>query len=840
MEDHHQSDFKPSSSSPSTTNLLPATARPITTRQPSSSHEPHLILNHSNTSSSSSSGLIAPKAPRYRDHGYSRDTQLLSSVPSAIAANMPRSVSPMDTAPTKYTKTGRISKAKKGLKVHLCESCGKSYTRAEHLRRHQQNHSSAALQCDWPGCGKSFHRNDLLERHKERHNDPNANEREARGSVSDIDRDDSVGPTVLPSSPSTMPHTSQDVTHSPYNGPAIATSRYSELFQSSDLSSLSLCGFPISSLNAGDAWTGSGYVRHPVTDLIGVGDGFCDQSYSPEPQYHLASDFSSASKYPEIGYDLNPYPAIRPRTLSNASFMEWSTQMPRSPPMNCTQPLYFFEDRELPLQNLSFYDNTSGPMSYATSEQSFYANEPQPFYQPHHPYPTSSYMTGPSSVTTGSYQSWEDLDTQENRLLFPTQPSAIQSIDPQQVTESVQLYWSCVHPRFPIIHRPTFDQRAQPPLALAAMVAAGAQYSRRPGSRAEGRALHERCLHAIEKREHAGVPMTARVCDMQAIFLIELLSQFRSNRCPTSLSRPFRELLRILSTDFALSEIPTSLSFTSDDRKLHRNWKAWIPVSERQRLLIACAILESQSNTLLLRAATKPTVSNPPVPAPIQAWDAETHVAWQEAFAGWGKEPDAFANARALWIDSSKCPKPVSSDDKQMCASLYAIRLASQAPLAALLAVHDPPWLLDPSLSLEEHEAATSSIKSWTQSCAPRNAVAEALSALRFAQSTDNLPSETTLGTELFLFFAALVLWVATTPLTDGATRPRKSRNPQSTDLVRFLQEASPDAMHTPSFREGVAASVAWVVDVLKSADEEALPGEPLASAVRVLERLQT
>lgn len=40
--------------------------------------------------------------------------------------------------------------------------------------------------------------------------------------------------------------------------------------------------------------------------------------------------------------------------------------------------------------------------------------------------------------------------------------------------------------------------------------------------------------------------MTARVCDMQAIFLIELLSQFRSNRCPTSLSRPFRELLRIV------------------------------------------------------------------------------------------------------------------------------------------------------------------------------------------------------------------------------------------------------------------------------------------------------
>ncbi|KAK7538845.1 hypothetical protein IWX50DRAFT_703114 [Phyllosticta citricarpa] len=824
---HHQSDFKPSSSSPSTTNLLPATARPITTRQPSSSfssHEPRLALNHSATPSSSS--LIAPKAAaRIRNDGSSRDSHFLFSVSSVVAAddNMPRSVSPMENAPPKYTKTGRISKAKKGLKVHLCESCGKSYTRAEHLRRHQQNHSSAALQCDWPGCGKSFHRNDLLERHKERHNDPTNNERDARGSVSDIERDDSVPPAVLPSSPSTMPHNSQDVSHSPYNGPAITTS------------------------SAGEPWAGSGYVRHPVTDLIGVGDGFCDQNFSPEPQYHLHAGDFSGSKYPEIGYDLNPYPAIRPRTLSNASFMEWSTQMPRSPTMNCTQPLYFFEDRDLPIQNLSFYDNTSGPMSYTTSEHSFYANDPQqPFFQPHHPYPTSSYISGPSSVTTASYRSWEDLDTQENRLLFPTQPSAIQHIDPLQVTESVQLFWSCVHPRFPILHRPTFDQRAQPPLALAAVVAVGAQYSRRSGSRAEGRALHERCLQAIEKRERQGVPRSARVCDMQAMFLIELLSQFRSTRCPTNLSKPFRETIRQLSADSTLFEIPpTSLPFTSDERTLHRHWRAWISVSARQRLLIACAILESQSNILLVRAAIKTTVSSPlPLPAPIRAWNAQTHVAWQEAFADRGERLDSFANACALWANLSNTSTPSSHaagirDDTQMQASVYAIRLASLAPLGALLAVHDPPWLLDPSLSREEHEAAKSSIQHWIQSCACRSAVAEALAALRFAHDTDNLLTETTPGTELVLFFAALVLWAAATPSTD-ASRPRRSRKPQSADVGRFLNNAAPDQRQSPVFRDGVAAAVSWVVRFLRSADEEALPGEPLASAVRVLERLQT
>jgi hypothetical protein len=70
-----------------------------------------------------------------------------------------------------YTRTGRISKPKKGLKVHSCE-CGRSYTRAEHLRRHQKNHAMEnALVCEYPDCGKAFYRPDLLLRHQEQHNE---------------------------------------------------------------------------------------------------------------------------------------------------------------------------------------------------------------------------------------------------------------------------------------------------------------------------------------------------------------------------------------------------------------------------------------------------------------------------------------------------------------------------------------------------------------------------------------------------------------------------------------------------------------------------------------------
>ncbi|KAI9932794.1 hypothetical protein MW887_009046 [Aspergillus wentii] len=75
--------------------------------------------------------------------------------------------------PITYTPTThRISKAKKGKRVHACEfpGCNKVFTRAEHRRRHELNHNPEALfRCTNRGCKKAFHRPDLLARHMERH-----------------------------------------------------------------------------------------------------------------------------------------------------------------------------------------------------------------------------------------------------------------------------------------------------------------------------------------------------------------------------------------------------------------------------------------------------------------------------------------------------------------------------------------------------------------------------------------------------------------------------------------------------------------------------------------------
>ncbi|KAL4808431.1 hypothetical protein BDV18DRAFT_99727 [Aspergillus unguis] len=87
---------------------------------------------------------------------------------------MPRTTAPSEIPlPITYTPTThRISKAKKGKRVHACEfpGCQKVFTRAEHKRRHELNHNPEALyRCTQTGCKKSFHRPDLLARHMERH-----------------------------------------------------------------------------------------------------------------------------------------------------------------------------------------------------------------------------------------------------------------------------------------------------------------------------------------------------------------------------------------------------------------------------------------------------------------------------------------------------------------------------------------------------------------------------------------------------------------------------------------------------------------------------------------------
>ena len=123
-----------------------------------------------------------------------QSTKSTSSGPREGLSHGTTAAMPSTTAPVgeiTYTPTThRISKAKKGKKVHACEhpGCTKIFTRAEHrkyerpsqgiqicsvtdigCRRHEANHNSEpAYQCLVQECRKPFQRSDLLARHMER------------------------------------------------------------------------------------------------------------------------------------------------------------------------------------------------------------------------------------------------------------------------------------------------------------------------------------------------------------------------------------------------------------------------------------------------------------------------------------------------------------------------------------------------------------------------------------------------------------------------------------------------------------------------------------------------
>lgn len=102
-----------------------------------------------------------------------------------------------------YTPTThRISKAKKGKKVHACEfpGCPKIFTRAEHRKRHEANHNSEpAFQCCIEDCRKPFQRSDLLARHMERQHNMPAEASLARSSRSQRSASE---PSIADSNPS--------------------------------------------------------------------------------------------------------------------------------------------------------------------------------------------------------------------------------------------------------------------------------------------------------------------------------------------------------------------------------------------------------------------------------------------------------------------------------------------------------------------------------------------------------------------------------------------------------------------------------------------------------------
>ncbi|ORY65092.1 uncharacterized protein BCR38DRAFT_191230 [Pseudomassariella vexata] len=257
---------------PTSPSSTASTARPAPDRQPS------------NTSTEEMD-------PGYGGHGGSGSSSNTPMRPigSPSGGELPIKLTPI---------TGRVSRAKKGVPVHTCETCRppKTFTRAEHLRRHQLSHQTPGFPCTYPGCGRAFHRADLLARHAARHEQ----EGEKTSSVGSGSRRTSVTSTDDGSVPRT-----KYIQHVPSSMGGSITSRGS-------------VSGPSSEMNPG---YGGGSTTYPPMGMQGSG-GSTPMS-PPQPQgrgdsYQLASSGPSQGNYTLSTQSQIPLISNQPPSLDNS------------------------------------------------------------------------------------------------------------------------------------------------------------------------------------------------------------------------------------------------------------------------------------------------------------------------------------------------------------------------------------------------------------------------------------------------------------------------------------------------------------------------------------------
>ncbi|KAK5108335.1 hypothetical protein LTR62_008431 [Meristemomyces frigidus] len=515
---------------------------------------------------------------------------------------MQRSSTPPEGSSVRYTRTGRVSKATKGQRVHRCDECDKTYTRAEHLRRHKQNHKPGAFVCDIPGCTRSFYREDLLTRHKERHNDPLDPPTRRTSIGSYISASGAASPLAgaprLPSSNviagADIDHMLDDIPQAPNANapPHQAASRaprskyipinelqlYAPLSIAVDGGHTSFDGGPGAFFNPSPPYSPGGY-DSPINEFAGAG---------PCPYYSQPPLLRSKNTQALVATDHVHHTRARSPISAGSS----TTFLP-----------YWGQNGVGLGKAIDFPSCSSSDMAYPDTL------DYGPVLDEHTIQVWTNGILRLMPPEERDAMEAEDLLIQPTCRLntlgsdgsIPDEPSCN---DEQRYLAS---YYHWIHPQFPLLHKATFVLETASPLLRAAVLALGAHALQDATHVTKATIMHERAQKVIKKRNQQDLH-TYRVCDMQALLLHEIYAQFKSRRPPLQSSKTFEQIYHFLVNDMealglnvnaSLFESPMSTRHPLEEVSLTGSTAD--DVQAKQRLLAACYVLERQQALLFGR-----------------------------------------------------------------------------------------------------------------------------------------------------------------------------------------------------------------------------------------------
>ncbi|GKT60654.1 C2H2 finger domain-containing protein [Colletotrichum tofieldiae] len=679
----------------------------------------------------SSSGGLDPSGPPMRPYGH-----------APTGGEAPIKLTPI---------TGRVSRAKKGMKVHTCDIC----------RPPKLSHETPQYACPIPGCDRAFHRKDLLERHQQRHElegdkvsrsrGASQSRRTSAGSLEGGVRglglqhpmlgyppNATTATQSLPITPSMShagaypsmsapdisksmaPHVGNDGYRPASGGPGYGGS-YSLSTQSAQQP---LMQQPNSGFNTPPTFGSIEYQprttpEFPSLYLQTEGLGLQMSSDGP-PELSHAQDHggwpSSASDSTYSTPSDNSRRAFWPP--ARASTTDWPTGLSPCPgtgfdPMATANPMLYQYPTSPQLSNPQTYQMLDISMSTYPDEQTIF----DPHQQPRFPNTVRS-LSPP--VTSASAQSSETLVTpstalpsdrmmnslacmgrqKEVALGLLAAPALVQGslpLPPANVCKAIpaylEVYWEKFHHSFPVVHRRTFEAAAeQVDVLRCAMAAVATQYMSTKEDRIRGNQLHEYAWQQSRRFLQWDVPV------MQAILLCEFFARFRGRRAAI---RPSKEFESIYSRVYDNAIIFGAIPHTGPNSV---RWHTWLDAETRRRLLSACFVLDIHSSVYLEQQRVRSfDIANDGMPPNIpligstqDLWDAASADAWAAMVLAKGDYSDkqtllSFINPDALSRTSINTHVPFDR----------AVILAFEA---LLLPTRDDPVQMTPSTEIPEPE----------------------------------------------------------------------------------------------------------------------------------------
>ncbi|RPA83664.1 hypothetical protein BJ508DRAFT_324378 [Ascobolus immersus RN42] len=415
------------------------------------------------------------------------------------------------------SRADKRRRSRKGLdKKFTCptDGCGKQYSRAEHLYRHQLNHSPKAIyRCDFPGCPKHFVRQDLCVRHRERHatrtqNSASRRESYAGNGLTPAPETAPLGLIPSPDIPSPI-HTPQPLV--PNRRKRASTPDLSTtvtIKEESGRAKMRRTSSDHASISKGQA------VRHqhPIIKQEQLSSNVLDGPFHPPPMVPKSRSMSNPNM--QQAYTTQPAPLTSPLAIQTPMSMVSTFPHQTAAP----EPQYMtLQEHHIPFP-MSAAEYTQHTLVTSSSilstlptapANSYYYEYPQPVIthifddSPQNPFsrsPTNNYNTRAANDVSGWFESpFDDLSatssnysvdneqfdaTAETNQMHvrnflnpetPVQAYEISEAKKQRVMnllnigqldngtltrkkmqEYIKNYWKHFHPQLPILHRPTW------------------------------------------------------------------------------------------------------------------------------------------------------------------------------------------------------------------------------------------------------------------------------------------------------------------------------------------------------------------------------------------------